>query len=934
MTRAGVRALFLFVLCCLGGLAAGAPSDAAAGEYDVHACDGPNHSWQRYHAARWRTTNACPSRHDARRGLIVATGRRAVAPGSSAGWSFVAPRGTSIAGARFAFAIATGRRNPGPYAIRLVNQRGRELFACGGRRRCRHRHAGAPVSFRVPAGTTRLTWKVACQGGRACSPPAVGRGSLRIAFALVRLRDTIAPRVAAKGSLWSEGWHRGEQYAVVTAADAAGIRSTALTIGGGGGTQVQDVRARCDRTQAVMCRNVPSAVYTFNTGRLSDGFHVVTAQAIDAAGNRRTLARWVGVDNHAPGRVFAAVDGGTGWRSTDRFTVRWANPPGQVAPIARAHLRLCAVADDVCTERSVARPGVDALSDLAVPGPGAYRARVWLEDQAGNQDREAASDPVMLRFDNTVPGVAQPKRLNGWINAGELDEPITLTQPNGGPPSGIAGYSATIDGSTPDGTPETGPDGIYHILRLPEGAVEVKARAVSGAGVPSAAVGSTQLRVDRTDPTVAVHGAPDPEVYQRAPVMFDIVGADQPTLSGMTGAPPDEPVESGGYIAYSLDEGPLRQVRGSTAWITAGDGHHTLAYYAVDVAGNRSAERFATFKVDATAPETAAFEHQDPNDPRRVTARVGDRVSGVAGGTIQIRAAGATDGWRDLATGYRDGALFAYVDDVHLPDGSYELRARVRDRAGNEGFGSQRVDGSPMVLRLPLRIPTQVLVAVAPHTVSTCRRARGRRVCRHRRVRPRLRPTQSLRVGFGRRVALVGRVQSLSGLSVAGAPVRIDEQPLGEHSRRALTTVTADRWGRIAYRAPSGPSRIVRFSYAGTNVLKPSVGRAIATVPARSSLRTNHRVLRNGRSVVFRGRVGGGYIPFGGKLVELQVLARGRWRTFASKTTNGAGRWRYRYRFTATPSTTTYRFRVRVRHEAGYPYALGFSRTVRVTVRG
>ena len=47
-----------------------------------------------------------------------------------------------------------------------------------------------------------------------------------------------------------------------------------------------------------------------------------------------------------------------------------------------------------------------------------------------------------------------------------------------------------------------------------------------------------------------------------------------------------------------------------------------------------------------------------------------------------------------------------------------------------------------------------------------------------------------------------------------------------------------------------------------------------------------------------------------------------------------AGRWSYLYRFEATRGLVSYSFRARIRREAAYPYELGHSRTVRVTVRG
>jgi hypothetical protein len=105
-------------------------------------------------------------------------------------------------------------------------------------------------------------------------------------------------------------------------------------------------------------------------------------------------------------------------------------------------------------------------------------------------------------------------------------------------------------------------------------------------------------------------------------------------------------------------------------------------------------------------------------------------------------------------------------------------------------------------------------------------------------------------------------------------------------------------------------------------------------VPARSSIAVDRRSVRNGSAVVFTGRLLGGHVPDGGKLIDLQAYYRGRWRTFATPRTEARGRWSYRYRFGATRGVVRYRFRARIRREAAYPYELGYSRRVSVTVRG
>jgi hypothetical protein len=86
-----------------------------------------------------------------------------------------------------------------------------------------------------------------------------------------------------------------------------------------------------------------------------------------------------------------------------------------------------------------------------------------------------------------------------------------------------------------------------------------------------------------------------------------------------------------------------------------------------------------------------------------------------------------------------------------------------------------------------------------------------------------------------------------------------------------------------------------------------------------------------GRPVRFQGRVGRP-LPRLGKLVEVQAHFRGRWRTISAVRTGRDGRWAFRYVFGAAGRRATYRLRARVPVEAGYPFAAGASRAVRVTV--
>ena len=97
---------------------------------------------------------------------------------------------------------------------------------------------------------------------------------------------------------------------------------------------------------------------------------------------------------------------------------------------------------------------------------------------------------------------------------------------------------------------------------------------------------------------------------------------------------------------------------------------------------------------------------------------------------------------------------------------------------------------------------------------------------------------------------------------------------------------------------------------------------------------SSRRRLLNGQSVLFSGRLRALPPPPGGKLLELQVVVRGRWQTFRTTRTDASGRWRVRYRFHATAGLQRYRFRARLPAEAGYPYEAGVSPTRVVVVRG
>jgi hypothetical protein len=186
---------------------------------------------------------------------------------------------------------------------------------------------------------------------------------------------------------------------------------------------------------------------------------------------------------------------------------------------------------------------------------------------------------------------------------------------------------------------------------------------------------------------------------------------------------------------------------------------------------------------------------------------------------------------------------------------------------------------------------------------------------------------QAKLVSYGRRPRLSGRARRTDG-----APLNAAFMSISPINGGWTKTTIAGPDGHYSLRIPPGPTRRLRVT-----ALAPGAG-ALACTTARVrtragvTLKATKRVRPGGR-VRFTGRLRGLPVPGRGKLVELQAFDGGRWRTFAQPRSRKDGRYRSVYRLRRTFGPRTFRFRARVRKENGYPYELGFSRRVKVSVR-
>jgi hypothetical protein len=191
---------------------------------------------------------------------------------------------------------------------------------------------------------------------------------------------------------------------------------------------------------------------------------------------------------------------------------------------------------------------------------------------------------------------------------------------------------------------------------------------------------------------------------------------------------------------------------------------------------------------------------------------------------------------------------------------------------------------------------------------------------------------------------LAGRLLDLEGNPIPRAIVTIQTRPYFPKSGATtdawtpLGSAMTDADGQFLAQIPAGASRSIVASYRPGAADQPpaAVAETNAVAPASVVARPNRTRVRNGRSVVLRGRVAGP-IPHGGVRVALEVREPSRWIPVATTRrlvrTSNTGSFTLGYRFRKTFRRATYRFRVVANEDSGFAYSRGASRAIDVHVR-
>jgi hypothetical protein len=593
---------------------------------------------------------------------------------------------------------------------------------------------------------------------------------------------------------------------------------------------------------------------------------------------------------------------GSSWQAKRAFEIEWG--PAGPAHATEAVYEIRDSQGELAT--AFRRPVAEMLKDIEVPAaPGVYTVEAWLENASGE---DGVHSTATLRFDDTAPPAPGLDSPASWI-LGTQPAAVSIAAELGPLPlSGVSGFAISVDQGD-ESSPCAEPDHclpaevdlagdevrVIPLGTLPEGVHFVRAAAVSGAGVPSP-VASATVRVDASAAGLSLEGTPSG--WSGRPVLVTAHAADSLSGTAAAGA-------LGPFTSLAVDgAAPARALGGAvSAWV-GGSGTHTVEYFARDAAGNVSDTARSTVRIDEDPPTVAFASTQDPAEPERIEATVGDPLSGPSPdrGWIGIRAAGSRARFEPLPTRNAGDRLVAHWDSDSYPLGKYEFLATGYDVAGNSGTGSNRARGDRMVLVNPLKAQVE------------------------------------LTAGLSRR-HFAGSLRRIGGGRVAGQEVVVTETfAAGSQPRQRITVVATDQAGSFALRLRPGPSRDVVARFSGTPLLSRAASGATRIESAtKIRFRASAATARvGGRPIVFSGKVmRRGATTVAGLPVELQFRFRGGdWSEFRTVETDAHGRFRYRYRFSDDDSRgIRFQFRAHVKGREGWPYGPGTSRPLKVTGR-
>ncbi len=204
------------------------------------------------------------------------------------------------------------------------------------------------------------------------------------------------------------------------------------------------------------------------------------------------------------------------------------------------------------------------------------------------------------------------------------------------------------------------------------------------APIPASATPSLQLHIsrfsgslavdltDQTPPTSTFSATPS-TTWSSSNVTATITSTDNTGGSGVK------------EIHYSINQGTEQVVTGSSASFNVSDeGVYSIAYWAVDNAGNIEATKYATVRIDKTAPSIDGY---------------------VLSGKLTLLAADGRSGVAAIKYSLDGAAALTYTSPLTIPAGAHTYTYYSVDNAGNESIKETILVGATVTVTLS---PTSV----------------------------------------------------------------------------------------------------------------------------------------------------------------------------------------------------------------------------------
>jgi hypothetical protein len=487
----------------------------------------------------------------------------------------------------------------------------------------------------------------------------------------------------------------------------AGLRDSTPTLSGAAGTARGDLPGVTVRIYAgssvagspvqTLTTNADGSTWSATASQLADGTFTAQAQQSDDHGNVGTsLPRTFTIDTVAPQvSLTTPAPGAQLTTATPTLAGAAGNAPGDSLQLTVDVYAGSSAQGTPVQTRSVTRQGASWSAVGSSLPDGVYTVRARQSDAAGNEGSSAA---VTFSIDAAAPAVTVDAPPPGAL----LADADPLLTGRGGVAAGDL-LTVTVElyaGPQALGLPDrvlsvpVGAGGTWSTRAgaLADGAWTVRAVQDDSAGNHGVSAAVT-FSVDTGAPAVTV----------TQPADGSMVSTATPVLSGTAGDATGDgsSVEVSVYVGGTATGTPAQRMsaaRVGTTWSvqvgTLADGAYTVQAVQTDAAGNTGRSASSRFMVDTSAPSVAVTEPPAgavvATRTPSIAGNAGDAPGDAVGVAVELYAGTSATGTpAQTLTTTRSGAAWS-VTPAPLADGTYTIRARQSDAAGNVGTSAAR----------------------------------------------------------------------------------------------------------------------------------------------------------------------------------------------------------------------------------------------------